>query len=64
MVLDNLSKLNQGQSIDSNEQKQVIVVIQAWDTSDVMRNMKTITNAIAQNMQNNGTMRKAVQQYG
>jgi len=61
---DNLSKLNQGQSIDSNEQKQVIVVIQAWDTSDVMRNMKTITNAIAQNMQNNGTMRKAVQQYG
>jgi len=39
------------------------MVIQAWDASDIMRNRKTLAEAMAQEIKSNGSIRGALKQY-
>jgi len=43
---------------------QPVVVIQAWDTRDVTRNMDTISAGLAQSLRSNSSFREAVRKYG
>ena len=59
---NNLRKLNAGGSTGG----QTIVinqVIQAWDASDVYRNRKALSQAIADEIKNNGNMRSTINNY-
>ena len=59
---NNLRKLNSGGSTGG----QTIVinqVIQAWDSSDVYRNRKALSQAIADEIKNNGNMRSTINNY-
>lgn len=62
---DNLRRLNRGRSMDSGGTNQTVVVnqmIQAWDASDVLRNKKAIVAAIAEEMKQNGSLRRVMKE--
>jgi len=59
---DNLKSLNRGEgaggvTININQ------VIQAWDAQDVWRNRKALSNAIADDIYNNGKIRSVIRSY-
>jgi hypothetical protein len=62
---DRLRRLNQGESMGGGGGGQTIVinqVIQAWDAQDVYRNRKVISSALANEIRNNGNLRKAIKE--
>jgi hypothetical protein len=40
------------------------IIIQAWDTQDIMRNKESIQNVIVDSIQRNGAVRSAMRKYG
>jgi hypothetical protein len=60
-----LDRLNNGQGGGGGGVNITIApVIQAWDAADVYKNRKMITDAVAQDILNNGQIRKVIQQTG
>lgn len=47
-----------------SSQKPTVIVIQAWDTQDIMRNRKSIEGVIINALKNNSGVRGAVKTYG
>jgi len=61
---DNLRALNNGESIQGGGVTiNVNQVIQAWDAQDVWRNRKMLSNAIADDIYNNGKIRSIIRSY-
>ncbi len=61
---DNLRALNDGESIRGGGVTiNVNQVIQAWDAQDVWRNRKMLSNAIADDIYNNGKIRSVIRSY-
>ncbi len=64
---DNVNRLNSGQGIGGGQNTTVTIqinpVIQAWDTSDIMRNRKAISAAIAEDLRSNAQIRQTIRQY-
>jgi len=62
---DNLRRLNKGDPMDGGGGLTVNVthVIQAWDASDVWRNRKILSSAIAEDIYNNGKIRSIIRNY-
>ncbi|MFA5100165.1 MAG: hypothetical protein WC547_04705 [Candidatus Omnitrophota bacterium] len=61
---DNLRALNNGESIRGEGITiNVNQVIQAWDAQDVWRNRKMLSNAIADDIYNNGKIRSIIRSY-
>jgi len=60
----NLNKLNRGESVGGGGGQAPVVIIQAWDTTDIMRNSKTIQKIIADAMKQNSPLRGVMKQYG
>ncbi len=61
---DNLRALNNGDSIRGEGITiNVNQVIQAWDAQDVWRNRKMLSNAIADDIYNNGKIRSVIRSY-
>ena len=61
---DNLRALNNGESIQGEGITiNVNQVIQAWDAQDVWRNRKMLSNAIADDIYNNGKIRSVIRSY-
>jgi len=61
---DNLRALNNGESIRGEGITiNVNQVIQAWDAQDVWRNRKMLSNAIADDIYNNGKIRSVIRSY-
>lgn len=61
---DNLRSLNNGESIQGEGITiNVNQVIQAWDAQDVWRNRKMLSNAIADDIYNNGKIRSVIRSY-
>jgi len=61
---DNLRSLNNGESIQGDGITiNVNQVIQAWDAQDVWRNRKMLSNAIADDIYNNGKIRSVIRSY-
>jgi hypothetical protein len=62
---DNFARLNRGQGIGGSQiVNQPVVVIQAWDTSDLIRNRKSIEAIIANAMRTNSDLRGEMKKYG
>lgn len=62
---DGVRSLNSGKGIgNSYTTIQPVVVIQAWDSRDVARNMDTISQGLAQSLRSNSPFREAVKKYG
>jgi hypothetical protein len=61
---DRLRRLNQGESMGGDGGSTIVInqVIQAWDASDVYRNRKIISSALANEIKNNGNLRKAIKE--
>jgi len=61
---NNLRSLNNGESIQGEGITiNVNQVIQAWDAQDVWRNRKMLSNAIADDIYNNGKIRSVIRSY-
>ena len=63
---DKLRALNSGKGAGGGGQTvnyAPIMVIQAWDSSDVYRNRKILSAAIQEDIKNNGLMRQVINQY-
>jgi len=60
---ENLKSLNEGKSAKGNVTINVNQVIQAWDAQDVWRNRKMLSNAIAEDIYNNGKIRSVIRSY-
>ncbi len=60
---DNLRALNRGEGIGGGVTINVNQVIQAWDAQDVWRNRKMLSNAIADDIYNNGKIRSVIRNY-
>lgn len=60
---DNLRSLNEGRPVSSGLTINVNQVIQAWDAQDVWRNRKTLSEAIADDIYNNGKIRSVIRNY-
>jgi hypothetical protein len=61
---DNLRALNRGESVSGgNVTINVNQVVQAWDAQDVWRNRKMLSNAIADDIYNNGKIRSVIRSY-
>ena len=60
----NLRALNRGQSATERPiTYSPVVVIQAWDTSDVYRNRKVLSAALSEEIKNNGSLRETIKRY-
>jgi hypothetical protein len=59
-----VSRMNNGEGGGQGVQITIAPVITAWDASDIYRNRKQITDIIAQDIMNNGQMRKVIQTAG
>ena len=64
--MQNLAALNSGNGsgMGGNVTITITPVIQAWDSSDVLRNMGIITNGIASALVNNSQLRSIIKKYG
>jgi len=61
---DNLRALNRGEGIQGGGVTiNINQVIQAWDAQDVWRNRKMLSNAIADDIYNNGKIRSVIRSY-
>jgi len=60
---ENLKSLNEGKSAKGSVTINVNQVIQAWDAQDVWRNRKMLSNAIAEDIYNNGKIRSVIRSY-
>lgn len=60
---ENLRSLNEGKSLKPGITINVNQVIQAWDSQDVWRNRKMLSNAIADDIYNNGKIRSVIRSY-
>jgi hypothetical protein len=61
---DNLRALNKGETgTGTHVTVNVNQVIQAWDAQDVWRNRRTLSDAVAKDLETNGNFRKALRQY-
>ena len=60
---ENLKSLNEGKSAKGSITINVNQVIQAWDAQDVWRNRKMLSNAIADDIYNNGKIRSVIRSY-
>jgi len=60
---DNLRSLNEGKPAKAGITINVNQVIQAWDAQDVWRNRKMLSNAIADDIYNNGKIRSVIRSY-
>ncbi|MDD5487172.1 MAG: hypothetical protein PHW65_06430 [Dehalococcoidales bacterium] len=60
---DNLRALNRGEGIGGGVTINVNQVIQAWDAQDVWRNRRMLSNAIADDIYNNGKIRSVIRNY-
>ncbi|MFA6635685.1 MAG: hypothetical protein WCV56_01045 [Candidatus Omnitrophota bacterium] len=61
---DNLRAINRGEGFSgTNITVNVNQVIQAWDAQDVWRNRRTLSDAVAKELETNGNFRKALRQY-
>ncbi len=58
-----LRRLNEGESLKPGITINVNQVIQAWDAQDVWRNRKMLSNAIADDIYNNGKIRSVIRSY-
>lgn len=61
---DNLNKINEGRPIDQGAGNAPIVIIHAWDASDIRRNEGAIISIIAKAMSSNNGLRGVIKQYG
>jgi len=61
---DNLRALNSGEGVSGGGVTiNVNQVVQAWDAQDVWRNRKMLSNAIADDIYNNGKIRSVIRNY-
>ncbi len=61
---DNLRAINKGENaLGTHITVNVNQVIQAWDAQDVWRNRRTLSDAVAKDLETNGNFRKALRQY-
>jgi len=61
---DNLKSLNRGEATGAGGVTiNINQVIQAWDAQDVWRNRKALSNAIADDIYNNGKIRSVIRSY-
>jgi hypothetical protein len=60
---ENLRSLNEGRSVKPGITININQVIQAWDAQDVWRNRKMLSNAIADDIYNNGKIRSVIRSY-
>jgi hypothetical protein len=61
---DNLRALNNGEGVSGGGVTiNVNQVVQAWDAQDVWRNRKMLSNAIADDIYNNGKIRSVIRNY-
>ena len=61
---DNLKSLNRGEGAGAGGVTiNINQVIQAWDAQDVWRNRKALSNAIADDIYNNGKIRSVIRSY-
>lgn len=61
---DNLKSLNRGEQAGAGGVTiNINQVIQAWDAQDVWRNRKALSNAIADDIYNNGKIRSVIRSY-
>ena len=61
---DNLKSLNRGEAAGTGGVTiNINQVIQAWDAQDVWRNRKALSNAIADDIYNNGKIRSVIRSY-
>ena len=61
---DNLRTLNRGEQVERGGITiNINQVIQAWDAQDVWRNRKALSNAIADDIYNNGKIRSVIRSY-
>lgn len=61
---DNLKALNRGEAVTQGGVTiNINQVIQAWDAQDVWRNRKALSNAIADDIYNNGKIRSVIRSY-
>ena len=61
---DNLHTLNRGEQVERGGITiNINQVIQAWDAQDVWRNRKALSNAIADDIYNNGKIRAVIRSY-
>lgn len=61
---DSLRQLNDGKPLQQpNMTVNVTQVIQAWDAQDVWRNRKALSNAVADDIYNNGKIRSVIRSY-
>jgi hypothetical protein len=60
---ESLKSLNEGKPAKGNITINVNQVIQAWDAQDVWRNRKMLSNAIADDIYNNGKIRSIIRSY-
>jgi methyl-accepting chemotaxis protein len=60
---ENLRSLNEGKSLKPGITINVNQVIQAWDSQDVWRNRKMLSNVIADDIYNNGKIRSVIRNY-
>jgi hypothetical protein len=60
MGVDALDRINRGEGAGTNVTISPTIVIQAWDTSDIVRNRGTIEAIINDSLQRNGSIRSAI----
>jgi len=62
---DNLNKINEGRPLDSGAQERApVIVIKAWDASDIYKNRKVITSILSDALRGNSPLRGAIKEYG
>lgn len=61
--MSNLARLNNSEGMGGEVHLHITQVIQAWDATDVYRNRKILSDAIAQEIKTNSTIRKVMRKY-
>jgi hypothetical protein len=61
---DNLNKLNEGRNIEQGAGNAPIIIIHAWDASDIRRNEGAIIAIISKAISSNTELRGVIKQYG
>lgn len=61
---NNLQALNRGESMGQGGGSPPVIVIQAWDTRDIVRNQKSLEAVIGNAIRRNSGLRGVIKQYG